>query len=592
MEIENKSVRTHSFFICLLLIMAIYLPVNYFGFVNMDDAQVFERFQYNEAKIDFSNMFFRTCPSRYYRPLLFLSFYLDSRVWGLSMAGYHFTNYFFHILNAILVYLIALKLFSQDVDKKLYAGFAMLLFGLHPLTCESVAWVSGRSDIAGTFFFLLAVNFYFIRNPFRFILTPLAVFLGMLCKENALAGIPLVVLLDLFVNFIQNHPGKDILKKTMIWTVVMTIPFILYLFLRTNGWETNGHASFLMSENTVAVSGTKRNFFQFFHVFPVIAFYLKKLVVPFPLNFAISRINTLVYSILFFAFCMFNVFWCFRKKISFILWSMILVISFIPALPVAFGAIAWVPFAERYLYLSVSVAGICMAACVRFFVQKGYLDKKKQWIVFIALTFIFSMATLNREFVWKSSQALWADTLKKNPDSSMVLFKYGQTFGGEAEILAYKKAITLSRDFKYKDLTLLGMAEYEKSARNYDKAVAHINMALHIKKNFKNLCQAAEIVLSIAADDCLWEKEYTARAIQCYQMAYKKHKSAFVLFRIGTLMKRTGRQAEAIKKFNAVIQNHPHSKYAFYAKLQLKKMESYQNTVNPENEFCLQTSPV
>jgi outer membrane protein assembly factor BamD (BamD/ComL family) len=57
-------------------------------------------------------------------------------------------------------------------------------------------------------------------------------------------------------------------------------------------------------------------------------------------------------------------------------------------------------------------------------------------------------------------------------------------------------------------------------------------------------------------------------------------------------MKRTGRQAEAIKKFNAVIQNHPHSKYAFYAKLQLKKMESYQNTVNPENEFCLQTSPV
>lgn len=295
------------------------------------------------------------------------------------MAIYLPVNYFFHILNAILVYLIALQLFKQNMSAKLYACLAMVLFGLHPLTCESVAWVSGRSDIFGTFFFLLAVNFYFIRKPFRFVLTPLAVFLGMLCKENALAGIPIIVLMDLFINYTHKYPVKDILKRFVLWSIVMAVPLLLYLFLRTGGWEHFTHASFALPGKAVAVGSGRANFFQFFHIFPVIAFYLKKLIIPFPLNFAISQINTVIYSILFFAF----------------------------------GTIAWVPLAERYLYLSVSVAGICLAACGRYFVEKRFISSKNQWIFLFALAFVFSIATLNREFVWKNSQSLWTDTLKK-----------------------------------------------------------------------------------------------------------------------------------------------------------------------------------
>jgi hypothetical protein len=570
MEIKTGSFKNQSFLICLLLIMAIYLPVNYFGFVNMDDSEVFEKLHYNETIIDFFKIFFRDSASRYYRPLLTLSFYLDGQIWGLSFKGYHFTNYFFHVLNAVLVYLIALQLFNKDMNAKLYACLAMVLFGLHPLTCESVAWVSGRSDIAGTFFFLIAVNFYFIRKPFRFVLTPLAVFLGMLCKENALTGIPIIVLMDLFINYTQKYPVKDILKNFVIWGFVMAVPLFLYLFLRTAGWEYFTHASFSIPDNAAVVSSRGKNLFQFFHIFPVIAFYLKKLLIPFPLNFAISQINTVIYSILFFAFCLVNIIWCFKKQFSLVLWSMILVISFIPALPVAFGTIAWVPFAERYLYLSVSVTGICMAACGRYFVKKGLISFQNQWIVFIVLALIFSIATFNREFVWKNSQSLWADTLKKNPDSSVVLFGYGHAFGGETGIWAYKKAIAISKSFKYKDLAHMEIAEYERSVRNYDAAIENIDKALNIKKNFRNLCQAAKIILSIGTDDKRLEKEYTAQAIQYYQSAYKKRKTAFVLYRIGTLMKTADRQAEAMQIFKKVIHKHPNSKYALFAGTQLK----------------------
>ncbi len=575
MEINPGLFKKYSFLICLLLVIAIYLPVNYFSFVNMDDAEHFDQWLNEAFNFNLFKTFFHDSAVKYYRPLLSLSFYLDGRIWGLSFQGYHFTNYLFHVLNVILVYLIAMQLFRKDTNARFYACLSMLLFGLHPLTCESVAWVSGRSDIAGTFFFLVAVNLYFIRNPFRFVLVPLTVFLGMLCKENAMAGIPIIVLMDLLINYTHKHPVKDILKNFILWSLVMAISLFLYLFLRTKGWEYNTHAFSPLLENSGLVSKGKTNIFQFFYIFPVIAFYLKKLFIPFPLNFAISQINTLVYSMGIFIFFMLNIIWCFQKKFSLALVSMILVISFIPALPVAFGAMAWVPFAERYLYLSASVTGICLAGCGHCFIKKGHISFKSQVIVFMALIFIFSMATFNRAFVWKDSKTLWADTLKKNPDSSMVWFKYGQAFGGETEIMAYKKAIAISENFKYKDIALLGIAEYERSVGNYDKAVENIEKALSINKTFDNLSQAAQIVLSMESRDKGLEKKYMDQAIEYYKSAYEKQRLAFILYRIGILMRESGRQQEAMQVFEAVIYRHPDSTYAIYCQKMLLKLPKF-----------------
>jgi len=579
MGIKTGIFKNHSFMICLLLIMAIYLPVNYFGFVSMDDAELFERFHYNQAGIDFYGMFFRGSASRYYRPLLVLSFYLDSQIWGLSLKGYHLTNYVFHVLNAVLVYLISLRLFKHDRKASIYASLAMVFFGLNPLTCESVAWVSGRSDIAGAFFFLLAVNFYFIKKTYRYILTPLAVFLGMLCKENALAGIPIIVLMDFFINYTHNLSIKAVLKKAVLWSLIMAVPLIFYFFLRTNGWEHNSHTSFLTPENITVVNNWKKNFFPIIHIFPVIGFYMKKLVVPFPLNFAISQINVLLYSIVIIVFCILNIIWAIKRKFSFVLWSMILVASFIPALPVAFGEIAWMPFAERYLYLSASVASVCMAAGSRHFVEKGVISSQKRWIFLIVLIFIFSFATFNRVFVWKNSKTLWAETLDQNPDSSMVLFKYGQALGGKTKIWAYQKAIANSEHFKFKDITLLGIAEYEISIKKYDKAIKDIEKALKIKNNFENLCQAAVIILSMETSNKNLQREYKTMALQYYQAAYKKRRSGFVLFKIGVLMKETNRTMEAMQIFEKVTINHPTSRYALYSGMQLKNynMKKSQN---------------
>ncbi len=75
---------------------------------------------------------------------------LDYRLWELNAFGYHLTNIFLHALNAILSYLLCLRL----QDSRIAAALAAGLFVIHPLQIESVAWISERKNLLSMTFFL------------------------------------------------------------------------------------------------------------------------------------------------------------------------------------------------------------------------------------------------------------------------------------------------------------------------------------------------------------------------------------------------------------------------------------------------------
>lgn len=94
--------------------------------------------------------------SLYYRPLITLTFFLDLKLWGLNPFGFHLTNVLAHLVTSLCVLWLARRLTGDDV-----AGFAAgALFAVHPLHTESVAFISGRTDIFATLFFLLALLGY------------------------------------------------------------------------------------------------------------------------------------------------------------------------------------------------------------------------------------------------------------------------------------------------------------------------------------------------------------------------------------------------------------------------------------------------
>ena len=108
---------------------------------------------------------FTTTLAGHWIPLTWISFGLDYRLWGMNPLGYHLTNVLLHAAAAAVFYLVALRLLRQALggpESRLRIGAlaAALLFAIHPLRVESVAWVTERRDVLSGLFFLLAISAY------------------------------------------------------------------------------------------------------------------------------------------------------------------------------------------------------------------------------------------------------------------------------------------------------------------------------------------------------------------------------------------------------------------------------------------------
>lgn len=139
-----------STIILLLAVLLVYLQAVRFEFIHYDDDELV--YQNVPFLSQWSNVFrsFGTHAfvgaggeSVYYRPLLLVNFIIEYHLWGVHPAGYHLVSILLHALTALLVLALVNKI-SGRADLAL--GTA-LLFALHPIQTESVAWVAGRNDV-------------------------------------------------------------------------------------------------------------------------------------------------------------------------------------------------------------------------------------------------------------------------------------------------------------------------------------------------------------------------------------------------------------------------------------------------------------
>src|SRR6187431_3431288 len=94
-----------------------------------------------------------------YHPLTILSYAFNFAISGLDPFSYLLVNYLFHIANTLLVFYFIWNISGKN---KFIAAFVALVFGIHPMHVESVAWVAERKDVLYTFFFLLSLIQYWI----------------------------------------------------------------------------------------------------------------------------------------------------------------------------------------------------------------------------------------------------------------------------------------------------------------------------------------------------------------------------------------------------------------------------------------------
>jgi len=143
----------------VLAVFACFLPVLSNGFLLWDDdLNLTENPLYRGLGPAQLGWIVTTRLGGHYQPLTWLSFALDYTLWGMDAAGYHLTSLVLHAVNTLLVFRLVGRLIPWAGVGPRLAG--ALLFGLHPLRVEAVAWATARRDVLGALFYLLTLLTY------------------------------------------------------------------------------------------------------------------------------------------------------------------------------------------------------------------------------------------------------------------------------------------------------------------------------------------------------------------------------------------------------------------------------------------------
>jgi len=185
--------------VCLFLVIvtaAVYWQIWNYSFVNFDDGlYVTDNYQVR-AGLSLASVKWALTETEAanWHPLTRLSHMLDVQLFGMNAGAHHMTSLYFHLANTLLLFLV----FKRMTGRLWQSAFVGVMFALHPLHVESVAWVSERKDVLSTFFWLLTMGSYvrYVERPGKIkFFIPLSFFaLGLMAKPM-LVTLPFVLLL-------------------------------------------------------------------------------------------------------------------------------------------------------------------------------------------------------------------------------------------------------------------------------------------------------------------------------------------------------------------------------------------------------------
>jgi Flp pilus assembly protein TadD len=198
-DADRSRTRQYELALCLVLtavVLAVFWKAGTCAFVNFDDDKYVTENPHVLAGLtrDSIAWAFSSTDLANWHPLTWLSHMADCQLYGLNPRGHHLTSVFLHAANAMLLFLVFMRMTGALWRSALVAA----LFALHPAHVESVAWVSERKDVLSGLFWMLTLLAYagYVHRPgLRRYLVTLALFaLGLMAKPM-LVSLPFVLIL-------------------------------------------------------------------------------------------------------------------------------------------------------------------------------------------------------------------------------------------------------------------------------------------------------------------------------------------------------------------------------------------------------------
>ncbi len=405
----SKEIKLLNWKVLLLVAAAFsaFLPSLNNEFVNWDDIVYIMN---NDMITSFSMANFQKIFSTYfmgnYHPFILLSFSLDFHLFKFAAPGYHLHNLLLHVVNSFLVYVFFFNLLKKNVN---VAVTIALVFALHPMHVESVAWVSERKDLLYTAYFflsLIAYVSYLKKNRMALLLLSLLFFIFSLLSKAQAVTLPLILFL---IDYLQSRKFEPRLILEKIPFLVLSFVFGIIAVLAQN------ENSYI---NPLGIPVWQSLFYAPYGIW----IYLLKFIFPIyqtaVYNYPITLQGTfpfyIYFSPLIFILIAF-VIWKTWKNNKYVTFGMLFFLATIfPVLQ--FLPVGWAVVAERYSY--IPYIGLATIVAITFWEKRPSLEIKKRNFLDasgVLVLLILFILTWNRCMIWKDSVTLWTDVLEKNP---------------------------------------------------------------------------------------------------------------------------------------------------------------------------------
>ncbi len=466
--------------IILVVTFLVYSPALKNGFTNWDDQAyvlhnpLIKQLSWQTVKEIFAS---QDLHKRYwmgnYHPLTMLSLNLTYQ-YAHSPDGkpiawlFILTNILLHLLNTFLVYVFVLKLSKSET----LAFVVALLFGVHTLHVESVAWIAERKDVLYTLFFLWSlieyVNFVDTRRWSHYVWSFVLFVLSLLSKGQAVSLAVTIVLIDIF------RQRKWLSFKVLLEKVPY---FVLSLIFGLIAIQAQKYSLAIVDSGVyplykrIGIAGYGLMMYMLKLILPI---HLSALY-PYP-DIIHKTIPAYYYLTAIFDLMTLSLFFIWLKKrqyiavfgYGFFLVNIFLLLQLIP--------VGSAIYADRYSYIP----------SIGWFILVGYylgkIRSKQLYYAVIGLySVILGFLTIERVQVWRNSLSLWQDTVKKSPKAVVAWNNLGSELSNQAVELKSQGKLSASKTLFLESIDKFSHAiKYKPDYANafYNRAVAEYNLFL------------------------------------------------------------------------------------------------------------------
>jgi tetratricopeptide (TPR) repeat protein len=524
-----------TIFICLMIVtvsLVVYGQIRQHAFVSFDDGlYVFDNPKVRSGlSMENVTWAFGFTGIAYWHPLTWLSHMLDCQLFGLNSGWHHLTNLIFHIFNSLLLYSV-FRTMTGDCWK---SGVIAILFAVHPINVESVAWVAERKNVLSTFFWmltLLSYSFYVAKAQIsRYLFALLFFALGLLAKP-AIVTLPFVLLLldfwplnrvriDALMNQNRSLTWVDIKtwveKSNILRLILEKIPFFLLIggsvylsFLSTR------HHGIVVSTREVPVDLRLANGLVSYLVYLGKMLWPQKLAVFYPYPNEIPMWWTTVALIWAVCISVIVLRWSLRRPYLAVGWFWYLG-TLVPYIGLMQAGL-WPAQADRWAYIPFIGLFVMMAWGFPQLIAGWRYRKIGLTLATVSITFILTTITWAQIGYWKNSVALYQHAVD----------------------------VTLDNDIAHSNL---GAAYFE--AGQVDRAIYHFVEALKIQPGYdpahQNLNRA--LAAGAKADGAI---ESMQKLIEIYPEVPALH------YNLGNLYRGNGQLDKAISQYQAALTQQP-----------------------------------